>query len=284
MNNEIIVKDKKEVALYEDPMLTMIMSSVGLPQEFKVMKEKQLAFIAKNMPAVYREKEVWGRKNSQVTSKLMSLNMLKLGVFGALKQIGAQCENKREAVKENTFRLAKLQNEIEELEERITTEENKYRIRDMELDIVKKKMDLADARVHVEHALREIHMFLQTRLEIMESHGIPEDFDEAMYVEFEIKENLISAFQNAFRDVMQTGRVNIGTEEWLSQYGVHPAVAMVEVGEYMQHMKETEDINSFYDWLDAMYDKYKDEWQKAAKRIGIKEILTEDSAYLNPKE
>lgn len=273
----------KELIIYEPQNLMLMLSSVGLPQIFKVMDDNKLAFIAQNLPAVYREKEVYGRHNSQVTSKLMSLTMLKHGVFGALKQIGAQIENKRNALKENTIKLAKLKNTTEELTERILTETNKYRIREMELDIMSNEMSLADARVSVEQTLREIYMFLQTRKEIMESHNIPEDFDEKMFVEYEIKENLMSAFQNAFRDILQTGRLNIGTEEWLSQYGVHPLVATIEVSKYVSGIKDDIDINHFYAWLDEMYNKYKDEWQKAAKRIGIKEIFTEECAYIKPK-
>ena len=278
------VKDKQEVALYEPQNLMMMLSSVGLPQNFKVMDETKLAFIGQNLPAVYREKEVYGRHNSQVTSKLMSLTMLKHGVFGALKQIGAQIENKRNALKENTIKLAKLKNDTEELEEKLLIEQDKYRIRNMELDIISNRMGLADARVAVEQTLREIYMFLQTRKEIMESKGIPEDFDEEMFVAAEIKENLMSAFQNAFRDVMQTGRLNVGTEEWLSQYGVHPIAAVVEINVYMNSIPNNLDIDHFYKWLDDMYDKYQDEWQKAAKRVGIKEIFTRECAYIEKKD
>jgi hypothetical protein len=164
--------------------------------------------------------------------------------------------------------------------EKLNTEHNKYRIRDIELDIMNNEMTLSDARVAIEQTLREIYMFLQTRKEIMESHNIPENFDETMFVEYEIKENLISAFQNAFRDIIQTGRLNIGTEEWLSQYGVHPIVAIDEVHKYISVIKDNIDIDHFYEWLDKMYDKYKDEWQKAAKRIGIKDIFTKECAYI----
>lgn len=277
------VKDKKELAVYEPQNLMVLLSSVGLPQNFKVMDETKLAFIGQNLPAVYREKEVYGRHNSQVTSKLMSLTMLKHGVFGALKQIGAQIENKRNALKENTIKLAKTKNDTERLEKQLETETDEFKIKDLQLDIVKNRMDLADSRVLIEQTLREVYMFLQTRKEIMESHNIPEDFDEEMFVQYEIKENLMSAFQLGFREMMQTGRLSQASEEWLSQYGVHPIVAMVEINAYMGSIPNDIDIDHFYKWLDDMYDKYQYEWQKAAKRVGIKEIFTKECAYMEDK-
>lgn len=284
MTELIKVEDqKKEVAVYDDPVLSVIMSSVGLPQEFKVIKERQLAFIAAEMPEVYRQKEVYGRKNSQVTGKLMTLQMLRFGPYNAIKQCAAQIDHKREAVKENTFKLAKLKNEIEQLEEQVQTTEDKYKLRDMDLDIIKKRMDLADARVHIEHALREIYMYLQTIKEIKKAHNIPDNFDEAQYTEAEVKENVQTAFQHCYRDVLMTGRLNVGTMEWLEQFGIEPAVAFVEVQKYISSIADHHDVTKLYAWYDAMYEKYGTEYKKAMERLGLENLMTEGCSYVEPE-
>jgi len=275
---------KMKLTKYEPKNLMTLLSSVGMPQDFQVMDEAKLQFINEQLPAFYREKEVWGRQNSQVTSKLMSLTMLKHGVFGALTQIGAQVEAKRNALKENTIKLAKVRNKVDRLNAQLAKETDQYKIKDIQLDIIKHEMNISDSRTAIEHALREVYMYLQTRKEIMESNNIPENFDEELYIEHEIKDNLQSAFQLALREVVQTGRIGQSSEEWLSQFGVHPLIGFGEVNKYLASITEDVDINHFYKWLDEMYDKYKDEWKKAAKRIGIQDIYTKECAYMEKKD
>jgi hypothetical protein len=265
-------------------MMLTIMSSVGLPQEFKVIGEKQLAFIAENMPDVYRQKEVYGRKNSQVTGKLMTLQMLRFGPYNALKQCAAQIDHKREAIKENLFKLAKTKNLIEKLEEAYKIEQDKFKLKNIELDIMKKSMDMADARVHVEHAYREMYMYLQTIKEIKAAHNIPDNFDEKDFIDAEVKENVQTAFQHCYRDVLMTGRLNVGTMEWLEQFGIEPATAFVEVQKYMASIKDNHDVTNLYAWYDEMYEKYGEEYKKAMKRLGLDKLMTDGCSYVEGED
>ena len=214
----------------------------------------------------------------------MTLAMLRFGPYNAIKQCAAQCENKREAVKENTFKLAKVKNTIEKLEDAYTKETDPYKLRNIELDIIKKKMDMADARVHVEHALREIYMYLQTIKEIKAAHNIPDNFDEENFIDAEVKENVQTMFQHAYRDVLMTGRLNVGTMEWLEQFGVEPAAAFIEVQKYMASMKEGHDVNNLYAWYDEMYEKFGQEYKKAMERLGVANLMTEECSYTEDKQ
>jgi hypothetical protein len=277
---ELVTTDKKEVALYESDGLMPILSSLGLPGEFKVIKELQLQKIAEGMVDVYRNKSVFGRKNSQITGRYMTLQMLREGPYNAIKQCDAQIDHRREAIKENTFRLARLKIEIEELEEKITEEPNKYRVKEMELDIIKKRMDLADATVHVEHSLREVLLYIETKKEIKEAHNIPDNFDEEDYIKAEVEENVKTAFLIATRDVEQSGRFNVGISEYFFQFGINPMIAISEIMDYLKSLTDKSDITDLYNFLDRMCEKYKGEISKAAKRVGIKGLMVKDSTYI----
>jgi hypothetical protein len=147
------------------------------------------------------------------------------------------------------------------------------------LDVAKKKMDLADASVAVEHALEEMYMYLSTMDEIKKSHSIPDNFDEADFIEAEIRENIQTAFQHALRDVIMAGRVNFGTCEYLEQFGITSMAAMSEAAIFLKNCSP-EDIDGMYKWYDQMANKYRGQFDKAMQRLGIKNIITEKCAYL----
>lgn len=270
------------IVKFEDKSLQMILSQVGLPQEFKVIGEKQLQYIADKMPDVYRNKEIFGRQNSQVSSKFMTLQMLKHGVHNAIKQIDAQIDKKREAIKENGFRLMKEQNELERLYDKLNNPNiDKFDKKDIEIDIMQKECNMADSRVSMEHTFKEIGVFMKTKEEIMKNNNISADWDESDWIKAEIKENIQTAFLHAVRDIEMTGRLNCGTSEWLFQFGINPSVVVVEVMIYLGTLTNQSDINALYDFLDRMYEKFGNEYKKSMAKIGIDNLITEDFAYLN---
>jgi hypothetical protein len=274
-------KIKKNLpAKFEDKTLQVILTQAGLPQEFRTIGKKELQVIADNMPAVYRNMEIYGRKNSQVMGKMMSLQMLRHGPYNAIRQCDSMINSKREALKENGFKLMKENNDLELLYEQLLDDNlTKHQKKDIEIDIMKKECGIADARVSIEHALKEIYMYMMTKKEIMEKHNISDTWSEEEFIGAEIKENIQTAFQHAVRDIQMTGRLNVGTCEWLEQFGINPAIALVEVVEYLKTLNSTSDITNLYSFYDDMYDRYKDEYKKAMDRLGIKNLITEEISY-----
>jgi len=270
----------KELTEYKDNTLDLILSGTSLPMEFKTLGSKELQAIADGMPAVRRNMEIFGRKNSQVTSKLMSLQMLKLGPYNAIRQCDAQINRKKDAVKENYFKVLKEINKIEKLEHDLEYKDiDKFSARSIKIEVDKLRTNLADMRVHYEHSLKEILMYMETKKEIMEAHNISEDWSEEEWIEAELKENLMTAFQHALRDIQVTGNANMGTLEFLEQFGVNPVIAYAEARKYLSEMRGEIDVTALYRWYDEMYLKYKDEYKKAMKRLGIKNLVTENVAY-----
>ncbi len=268
---------------YKDVSLDIINETLAL--DFKTIGKAELMEISKGMLDVRRNMEIYGRRNSQVTSKLMSLTMLKHGPYGAMKQCDAQYKNKYDAVKENWFKVQKKKVKLDKFEHELDTKElDEFQRRNLEIDIFKAKTELYDITVHMEHAYKEMLMFKRSKEEIMEANNIPANFSEEDYIEAEVKENLMTAFQHCLRDIMVNGMANHGTLEWMEQFGIQPAIAYAEARKYLAGLKGGQDIDvqNLYSWYDEMYLKYKDEYKKAMKRLGITNLITDDIIYKEP--
>jgi len=276
--------------------------------EFKTMNDKTLAVIAERMPEINRATNVFGKKNSQVTGKLMTLNMISTGPYRRIKQCLAQIERKRGALKENIFKLRKdkvrldrLQYKKEQLQRKIIASgENEilnprtgdphdpimlsFDLEELEISIQNKAANIADTTLYIEGALKEIGMYQESYLEIKESNDIPDNWDESDYEEEEVGEHVKTAFLHVIRDVENSGRLNVGTHEYLEQFGINPHTALVMVKSYLANTDkmsegETISINALYDFLDKMFDMFGQEYKKAMERLGIKNLVSGDFLF-----
>lgn len=271
--------------------------------EFKTFTPAKLQKIAENMPEINRACNVFGRKNTQTTNKLMTLNMISHAPYKRLKQCVAQIERKRGALKENIFRLRKEKVKLDRLvgkktglilkiEEAETLEQKthlSYQLRLLEISIEEKATGIADSTIYIEGALKEIGVFQRAYNEIVKSYGLPENWDEKDFEEAEIEDHLKTAFLHGIRDVEMTGRLNVGTMEYLEQYGVNPTTAIVFIRKYLADHNdmmqsgldkgEIPSIGFLYDFLDKMYEMFKDEHEKVMKRIGIETMIDHDMLF-----
>ena len=119
----------------------------------------------------------------------------------------------------------------------------------------------------------------------MKNNNVPADWNEKDFEEAEVEEHVKMAFLHAVRDVMMTSKLNVGTHEYLEQFGIHPYTAFLLVQNYLGSIqKNVQDgnfpsVESLYDFLDQMYDNFKDEYKKAVKRIGLDHLLDDDFLY-----
>jgi len=271
--------------------------------DFKVFDNNKLAKLAENMPEINRATNVFGKQNSQTTSKMMSLNMISQSPYRRLKQCLAQIERKRSALKENVFRLRrdklemdkllylknKLENKLKncEFEEDQDPQDIQFKIDSIEIDIQEKASGIADSNLYIEGALKEIGMYQEAYNEIKESHNIPDAWDEEDYEKAEIEEHVKTAFLHAIRDLEMNGRLNVGTHEYLEQYGVNPQSALVFVRAYLTNHAnlvskgKIPNVNALYEFLDEMHGMFKDEYKHAMKRTGLKNIISRDFLYID---
>jgi hypothetical protein len=167
----------------------------------------------------------------------------------------------------------------------------KYEVQKLDVDIEEAKCGLADAQLYYEGALKEVGIFQAAYKEICESHNIPENWDELDFELEELQAHKKTAFLHSVRDIMATGRLNMGTMEYLEQFGISHIAAVHFASEFIASCTRTNehgqvygiaDIQAMYDFLDGMAEMFKDSHLTVMKRIGIKNLITEDFLYREP--
>lgn len=247
--------------------------------EFRTIDQKALAEINDWMPIVNKKVSSFQKQNSQTTSALMSLNMIDAAPYRVLRQILAQVEKKRSALKENLYEIEKKKIKYNDLKLKIKSELTELE----ELDMKKIACDVIDSQGYIESALKELGALKRRYEEICKNNNIPEDWDEEDFENQEIEHHIKSMFRNGLRDRLQ-GSHNIGTMEYFSQFGINSIVAYTLIDDYIRQMREAIKngnllglgIETEYEFFDRMYDLFKNEYKKAAKRIGLDSIIHAD--------
>ena len=272
--------------------------------QFKTFNDKKIAAIAERMPEINRATNSFGRKNSQTMGKMMSLNMISFSPYSRMKQCLAQIENKRSALKENIFKLRenkiKLERDVYErdslksrLDQSDDTEEKmnlKFDIDLLEVEIQRKASSISDTTLYIEGCLKEIGMYQKTYEEIRVNNDIPEKWDEADFERGELEHHIKTAFLHLVRDIQQTGRINVGTSEYLEQFGVNPQTAIDMVKKYLNQIdtfnsgEAFASIDTLYNFLDKMYNIFKEEYKKVLAEMGIDTLVHDEFLYLEDKD
>ena len=247
--------------------------------DFKTIDAVALTEINDWMPVVNQKVLAFQKQNSQTTSSLMTLNMIDSGPYRVLRQILAQVEKKRGALKENLYELEKKKIQYRMFDERDD-------LTDLE-DLEMKKMacDIVDAQGHIEAVLKELGALKRRYEEVCKNNDISENWDENDFEDAEVSHHIKSIFRNMVRDRMQ-GSHNMGSMEYAEQFSIHPVVAYACVDRYLasirDHIQQTgqgPDITSLHMFYDDMYEMFKDEYKKGMKRLGLDSIVHADFLF-----
>lgn len=252
-----------------------IITKAGTDVTFKVMNEVALQEVNDWMPVVNEKVAAFSKQNSQTTASLMTLAMVDAGPYRVIRQIMAQVEKKRAALKEVMYKQAQNELRFYEIADLLPNEEDHYEKERMLLEQQKLTADAADSTTHVEAALKELGAYKRRYEEVVANNNIPETWSEDDFEAAEIEHHIKSIFRNAIRDRLQGGN-NMGTMEYMEQFGINPAIGYGHVVSYLTTLNEDSDITDQYKFLDAMFDKYKDEYKKAMKRLGLDSITQAD--------
>jgi hypothetical protein len=246
-----------------------------------------LARIEAGMVEQRRIAQIFGRSNSQTSAKLMSLTMLAAGPYRHLRQCAAEIERRQQALRENALRLRRAQLEAQQAREEADSLSGVAR--DLRLlDAEEKEQQILSARTYVEGALKDVAALQDAYAQIRAAHGIRDAWDEADFEAGEIEHHLRSAFRLAYRDLMHTRRVSSAACEYAEQFGVHPAVLHRRAAEYvaaceaMLSAGQAPSVDHLHDWLDACYQAHKDDVKRAVARLGLTDLITRWSLYVEP--
>lgn len=315
---DLIIKDGLDLAEKAETQLTALLDKSNvfnkittravdgqdLVPRFHVFDENKLATIAERMPEINRAVRSLGRKNTQVTNRLMTLTMLNgISPMRIVRQCLSEIENRRGAIKENRFKLAesyvKLNkvrfqiDKLERLQQTLTGDEaieNSFKIDLKKIEMERLITGIHDAMIYMEGALKDVASFQSSYLQIIKNKGLPENWDEEDLEKAEVEHHIQMGFLLLFRDVLVGGRIGMGTIEYLQQFGIHPMVASQLVVEYIQSrssaleklsqkedlkFEDLMDVDDLHNFLKAMSERFKDEYKKVLNQLGL-ENLTED--------
>lgn len=287
--------------------------------ELHTFDEQKLQNIADAMPEINRATRSFGRKNTQTTNRLMTLTMLAgSSPMRVIRQCLAQIETKRNAIKENRFKLLKdklkLEKVVKELDilykERYELEANidendsekekelldlKYKIGLKEIKKEEIASGISDAMLYVEGALKDIVSFQSSYKQICKNKDIPENWDEKDMEEAEVRHHIRMSMLHCVRDVLVHGTIGMGTAEYVQQFGIHPLKALKLVRSYLANIDsdvsgienidednflEKMDVEDLELFLDDMEETFKDEYKKVLERIGLTSLYEKDYMYL----
>lgn len=257
--------------------------------KFHTFNDVSLTKIATNMIEINRASKVFGRKNSQITNKLMTLMMLQdASPYRVMRQCVAEIENRRMAIKENMFNLRRdkvnLEEKLEKLKAMKEEGESNRLIALQIIDIEELASKIEDNMIYVEGSLKDIYSFQSAYDQIKENNSIPDNWDESDFEAEEAKSHVRFMFLLAYRNLIAHGRLDGGTLEYLHQFGIHPMEAWAEVTAYQD--TTTEAPNRTYDhfeqWLDSMALKYGNHYNKVMSKIGLTKLFDEEAMYKSP--
>ena len=240
--------------------------------------QSKILNLTKSLPEFKHSKKMFGRTNSQYTSQLMSMTMLGDGPYHFMKQCSAQIDNKTSALQTVYFKMKKAAYKIKKWEEKGT----EYSL----LLAEEARVGLMEANDGISHAIREIKMYQDAYEEIREHHGIDENWDEADFNKLEEENHIRMAFRLAIRRLLENGRIDRSTAEYMEQNGIHPMSGERIARQYHQEVTKLLDegkapsVKHFYDFLDSMVEMFKGSHKNTMDRIGIKKIIRETSVML----
>jgi chromosome segregation ATPase len=224
----------------------------------------------------------FNKKNTQTTSQLMSLTMMCDAPYRRLRQVLAQIENKRFALEDSAFELRKKKVELRNLREKDDE------LSQIEADEIENQIKRSMG--YIEGSLKELAMYQDAYDEIKESFGIPDKWDEVDFEKEEISNHIRMAFRNCLRNVMVTGGMNMGTMEYLEQFGIHPVTAKKLIMDYLSEVEKMVDnkkypsVTHLYDFLDRCADIFQDAHYDVMARIGIKDLLKDEYLFKELKD
>lgn len=274
--------------------------------DFKAITPAHVDKMVEQMPEINRATSAFGRTQSAYMNYLMTVSAY-TPVRNA-RQLLAEIERRRQAVKENIFKIkhqmielkTKEQDYNDMLEEYLNLEKSndlkgmdklKYKIMDLAVSIQELEANIADTNLYLEGAMKTIYQHQQKYDEIVKNNHL-ENWDEVDFEKEEARYHVTTAFSQALEDTCSRGgMIEKGDLIYMRQIGIHPIVATMELNKHMQKVSQLIDGNEklgiTYDCHDEMVafllemaDKYADSCLKVLKQKGIEASwFDEDSSF-----
>jgi len=246
------------------------------------IEPESLKKICDRMPELHRAKSVFGRRNSQTTSTLMTMTMLADSPYRQMKQCMSQIDRKRDALIEAHFDIKKNKVKIERWEKSGDALEA--------VEAEEARVGMVEVQSSADQAMKEIGMYQDIYEQIRTAHNIPVDWDEEDFEKTEVENALRMSFRQAIQNLIAHDRIAVSTSEYWEQFGVHPLVGEKLTRDYILSIEEELKVNklpsvrSMHKFIDQMVDTFRDEHKHTLTRIGVDAIINHQYAYKKKKK
>jgi len=254
--------------------------TIGFAIRSNNINEKAVEKVTQYLPELNEKTKAFGSSNTQTTITMMTLTMLGgQSTYRMLRQILAEVETRKNALSESQVRHAKLVREIENLEDKTDdpVEAAKYRKACVSITVLEQKINGSFA---------DIAILIDAYNNIKEKYGISDEWDEESFEKDEKRHHVRRCFEMMYRNLLDTGRINTATIEYMQQFGVHPQICQKECSGYIAYTDdrimqgETLHANDLEDFLDEMGEKYWEGADKTSERLfGKKDFTNKDFMY-----
>jgi hypothetical protein len=263
--------------------LTTVNIAFSLPAvSSNTLNKAAVAKVNQHLPEIEEKTRAFDRNNSQHTLSLMSLTMLNgQSPMRMMRQVMAEIEKRKMALVEAQVNHAETIQEIEELELKTDlVSQAKFRQKSVSLQMLESKIN---------GSFKDIATLIDAYENIKLKNNIDE-WDEVTYEHEEKRHHVRRGFELMYRNLLDGGRAQTATIEYLQQYGVHPQVALTEVSGYVKYSSDRIvsgiilHSNDLEDFLDQMADKYCANVDKTAERLFGKADFTNTEYMLRLEE
>ena len=243
-------------------------------QENKI-NSAAVAKVNEFLPEIEEKTRAFDRNNSQTTLGLMTLTMLNgQSPMRMMRQVMAEIEKRKMALAEAQVSHAKTVKEMQELEGNVDpVAEAEYRQKSVSLSTMENKIN---------GSFKDVATLIDQYNNIKTANNIDEWDEEAFEAE-EKRHHVRRGFELMYRNILDGGRAQTATIEYLQQHGVHPQVALTETSGYVKHSSDQISngvllhSNDLEDFLDQMADKYRGNVDKTAERLfGKSDFVNKD--------
>ena len=272
----------------------MVDNNLAKKEETKIVKQETIGFaiqsnnineaaverVSQYLPELDTKTKAFGSQNSQTTISMMTLTMLGgQSPFRMLRQILAEVEKRKGALSESQVNHAKLVREIKKLEDQTDDPVQAARYR-------KACVNITTLENKINGSFADLATLIEAYNNIKESQGISDEWDETSFEDAEKKHHVRRCFEMMYRNLLDGGRVQTSTIEYMQQFGVHPQICQKEVAGYIAYTQdrieqgEVLHANDLENFLDEMGEKYWEGADKTSERLfGKKNFANKDFMY-----
>lgn len=268
-------KDSKELQSIDQSTISALIA-------YDPAHKEMLQVIQDNMPEVQRATSFFGKSQSQFMDNMLTVSHTT--PLRNLRQILAEIEKKKSALREAYFKTQKKDVEIRMKQRELDKETDDLKQEMLYIEIQELRTQAAESGLYISGAVRALANYLSQYNSILEKMGKTE-FNEIDFEKEEEKYHIQKAFEQGLTAARSRGMViDEGNMIYFTQIGINGAMAQAEVRGYL--ILEQEMIQKglypthkdFLDFLEAMSKKYSGSAKAYAEAKGMTGEITKVAA------